>query len=341
MKIDSPNVSALILAAGLGTRMKSTKAKVLHEVLFKPMLIHVLDTVKSLNLDHTYVIVGHQRQTVAALVAGYRADSITQEEQLGTGHAVLCAEKELSRTGGTVLILSGDVPLVKSDSLRAMLADHRENKPALTLMTTTLEDPANYGRIVRNSAGGLLEIVEEKDATDTQKKIREINAGIYCAEVSFLFGALKKVGSNNKQGEIYLTDIAKIAIEMGLQVGIFSGAGAEEVLGVNSRAELAAANKYLQHQKNSELMADGVSLIDPETIFIQQEVLIGSDTVINANVQISGTSIIGKNCTIGPDVVLHDCFIGDNAVIEPFCNLTSCKVQDNQTVKPHSNLKQN
>ena len=340
MQTDNP-INALILAAGLGTRMKSTKAKVLHEVLFKPMLIHVLDTVKSLNLDHTYVIVGHQRQKVAELVAGYRADCIPQEEQLGTGHAVLCAEKELSRTGGTVLILSGDVPLVKSDSLRAMLAEHRENKPALTLMTTTLEDPANYGRIVRNSAGGLLEIVEEKDATDTQKKIREINAGIYCAEVSFLFGALKKVGSNNKQGEIYLTDIVKIAIEMGLQVGIYSGAGGEEVLGVNSRAELAAANKYLQHQKNSELMADGVSLIDPETIFIQQEVLIGSDTVIHANVQISGTSIIGKNCTIGPDVVLHDCLIGDNAVIEPFCNLTSCKVQDNQTVKPHNNLKQN
>jgi bifunctional UDP-N-acetylglucosamine pyrophosphorylase/glucosamine-1-phosphate N-acetyltransferase len=340
MPTDNP-INALILAAGLGTRMKSTKAKVLHEVLFKPMLIHVLDTVKSLNLDHTYVIVGHQRQKVAALVAGYRADCIPQEEQLGTGHAVLCAEKELSRTGGTVLILSGDVPLVKSDSLRAMLADHRENKPALTLMATTLEDPTNYGRIVRNSSGGLLEIVEEKDATDRQKKIREINAGIYCAEVSFLFGALKKVGSNNKQGEIYLTDIVKIAIEMGLQVGIFSGAGSEEVLGVNSRAELAAANKYLQHQKNSELMADGVSLIDPETIFIQQEVLIGSDTVINANVQISGTSIIGKNCTIGPDVVLHDCLIGDNAVIEPFCHLTSCKVQNNQTVTPHSNLKQN
>lgn len=340
MPTDNP-INALILAAGLGTRMKSTKAKVLHEVLFKPMLIHVLDTVKSLNLDHTYVIVGHQRQKVAALVAGYRADCIPQEEQLGTGHAVLCAEKELSRTGGTVLILSGDVPLVKSDSLRAMLADHRENKPALTLMATTLEDPTNYGRIVRNSSGGLLEIVEEKDATDRQKKIREINAGIYCAEVSFLFGALKKVGSNNKQGEIYLTDIVKIAIEMGLQVGIFSGAGSEEVLGVNSRAELAAANKYLQHQKNSELKADGVSLIDPETIFIQQEVLIGSDTVINANVQISGTSIIGKNCTIGPDVVLHDCLIGDNAVIEPFCNLTSSKVQDNQTVKRNTNLKQN
>jgi len=164
------SVNGLILAAGLGTRMKSSKAKVLHEVLFKPMLLHVLDTVKTLNLDHTYVIVGHQREKVAELVAGYRASCLVQEEQHGTGHAVLCAEKELSRIGGTVLILSGDVPLIKADSLRAMLAAHAENKASLTLMTTMLADPTNYGRIIRNSEGRLLEIVEEKDATDQQKK---------------------------------------------------------------------------------------------------------------------------------------------------------------------------
>jgi len=332
------SVNGLILAAGLGTRMKSSKAKVLHEVLFKPMLLHVLDTVKTLNLDHTYVIVGHQREKVAELVAGYRASCLVQEEQHGTGHAVLCAEKELSRIGGTVLILSGDVPLIKADSLRAMLAAHAENKASLTLMTTMLADPTNYGRIIRNSEGRLLEIVEEKDATDQQKKIREINAGIYCAELPFLFEALKKVGRDNKQGEIYLTDIVKIAIETGRKVDIFSGAGGEELLGINSRSELAAANKYLQHHRNSQLMADGVSLSDPETIFIQQDVQVGRDTLINANVQISGNSIIGSNCTIGPDVVLHDCQIGDNAVIRPFSSLTRCTVRNNETVEAHTNL---
>jgi len=331
--------TALILAAGLGTRMKSSKAKVLHEVLFKPMIIHVLDTVKTLNPDHTYVVLGHQRKKVAELISPYQVDSIIQKEQLGTGHAVLCAEKELSSTGGTVLIISGDVPLIKAGSLQAMLTSHAASRPVLTIMTTTLDDPTNYGRILRGKNEKLLGIVEEKDATEAQRKIHEINAGIYCAEISFLFNALKKVGRDNKQGEIYLTDIVKIAIDMELRVDIFSRAGGDELLGINSRSELAAATKYLQHHKNSQLMADSVSLIDPETIFIQQEVRIDTDTIIYANVQISGNTIIGKNCTIGPDVVLHDCRIGDNVSIEPFSNLSSCAIQDNERVTPRTGLK--
>jgi len=242
-------ISALVLAAGLGTRMKSSRAKVLHEVMSKPMILHVMDTIKTLNLDQTYVIVGHQREKVAELVGRYQAKCIVQKEQLGTGHAVLCAENQLRDMGGTVLILSGDVPLIRAETLQAMLSDHAQNKPALTLMTTTLDNPANYGRIVRNNQEELLGIIEEKDATDEQKKIREINAGIYCAEIPFLFDALKKVTTDNKQGEIYLTDIVKIAIEEGLQVDIFSGASSEEVLGVNSRDELAKANKYLEQRQ--------------------------------------------------------------------------------------------
>jgi len=276
---------ALILAAGLGTRMKSSRAKVLHEVLFKPMILHVLDTVKILNLDHTYVVLGHQREKVAKLISPYQVDCIIQEEQLGTGHAVLCAENELSKDRGTVLILSGDVPLIKADSLRAMLDDHVRSKSVLTLMTTTLDNPANYGRIIRDNNNNLLEIVEEKDASEAQKTIREINAGIYCADIPFLFETLKKVGRDNKQGEVYLTDIVKIAISMALSVNIYTGTGGEEVLGINSRHELAAATKYLQHHVNNQLMAEGISLTDPETIFIQQEVQIQKDTVIHANVQ--------------------------------------------------------
>jgi len=238
--------SALVLAAGLGTRMKSSKAKVLHEVFNKPMILHVMDTIKNLSLDHTYVIVGHQKEKVSELVEEYQASCIVQKEQLGTGHAVLCAEKELAGTSGSVLILSGDVPLIRAKTLKAMLADHSRNKPVLTLMTTTMNDPTNYGRIVRSSKGELLGISEEKDASAEQKKIREINAGIYCAEIPFLFEALRKVGTDNKQGEMYLTDIVKIAIDAGLQVDTFSGASSEEVLGVNSREELAEANRYLQ-----------------------------------------------------------------------------------------------
>ena len=244
------SVNALILAAGLGTRMKSSRAKVLHELLDKPMILHVMDAVKQLDLDHIYVIVGHQREKVAKLIKAYQADCIVQKEQLGTGHAVLCAEKELHRTGGTVLILSGDVPLIRAETLKNMLTEHLQNRPVLTLMTTTLADPTNYGRIVRNSQGKLLGIIEEKDATAEQKEIKEINAGIYCAQADFLFNALKKVTTDNKQGELYLTDIVKIAINEGFQVDIFSGAGSEEVLGVNSKKELAAADGYLRNRKD-------------------------------------------------------------------------------------------
>ena len=243
-------VNVLVLAAGLGTRMKSSRAKVLHEVCGKPMILHVMDSVKTLNLDQTYVIVGHQREKVAELIGPYKAKCIIQEEQLGTGHAVLCAESELQGTGGTVLILSGDVPLIRAETLQEMLDEHKQHKSTLTVIATTLEDPTNYGRIVRNGQNKLLGIVEEKDATAEQKKIKEINAGIYCAEADFLFHALKKVGTDNKQGEIYLTDIVKIAINQGLQVDIYSGASSEEVLGINAMAELEEANRYLQQQKN-------------------------------------------------------------------------------------------
>jgi len=244
-----PQVSALIMAAGLGTRMKSTRAKVLHKVLFEPMIRHVVQTVNAVGFDNVFVIVGHQKEEVMAVLDDYPVSFVAQDEQLGTGHAVLCAENKLQSIGGIVMILNGDVPLISKDSIEKMLAKHQDRKPALTIMTTHLQNPTNYGRILRNEQGQLLEIVEEKDATADQKKINEINAGIYCADVSFLFEALHKVGTENSQGEVYLTDIVKIAIDMGQRVKIFSGASAEEVLGINSKIELAAANKYLQEKQ--------------------------------------------------------------------------------------------
>jgi bifunctional UDP-N-acetylglucosamine pyrophosphorylase/glucosamine-1-phosphate N-acetyltransferase len=183
----------------------------------------------------------------------FQISFVVQKEQLGTGHAVLCAENQLQGIGGIVMILNGDVPLISKDSIKKMLAKHQDRKPVLTIMTTQLDDPTNYGRILRTKQGHILAIIEEKDATPEQRKINEINAGIYCAEVPFLFEALHKVGTDNSQGEIYLTDIVKIAIGMGQQVEIFGGASAEEVLGVNSKIELAAANDYLQKKKNSKL----------------------------------------------------------------------------------------
>jgi len=249
-----PPVSALIMAAGLGTRMKSTRAKVLHKVLLEPMIRHVVQTVNGVGFDNVFVIVGHQKEEVMTVLDDHPISFVAQDEQLGTGHAVLCAENQLQSIGGQVMILSGDVPLISKESLQQMLAKHQDRKPALTIMTTKLADPANYGRIIRNEQGQLLAIVEEKDATAEQKKINEINAGIYCAEVSFLFEALHQVGTDNRQGEVYLTDIVKIAIDMGQRVEIFGGASAEEVLGVNSKAELEAANKYLQEKQHTTII---------------------------------------------------------------------------------------
>jgi bifunctional UDP-N-acetylglucosamine pyrophosphorylase/glucosamine-1-phosphate N-acetyltransferase len=246
-------ISALVLAAGLGTRMKSTKAKVLHEVLSEPMIRHVVQTVNSVGFDNVLVIVGHQKEEVMAVLDDFQVSFVVQEEQRGTGHAVLSAENQLQTIGGTVMILNGDVPLISKDSLKQMRAVHQDRKPVLTIMTTQLDDPTNYGRILRTKQGQVQAIIEEKDASPEQKKINEINAGIYCADVSFLFETLHKVGTDNSQGEIYLTDIVRIAIEMGQRVEIFSGATAEEVLGVNSKVELAAANDYLQKKKNSKL----------------------------------------------------------------------------------------
>ncbi|MBE9521215.1 MAG: NTP transferase domain-containing protein [Proteobacteria bacterium] len=249
-------VSALILAAGLGTRMKSTKAKVLHTVLSEPMILHVMRTVDAVGFDNVLVVVGHQKEKVMEARHDFQVSYVVQEKQLGTGHAVLCAEDQLQAIGGTVMILSGDVPLVSKDSLQQMLIAHQDKKPALTVMATHLQDPTNYGRILRNEQGQLLAIMEEKDATEDQKKISEINAGIYCAEVPFLFDALSSVGNDNSQGEIYLTDIVRIAVDMGQKVEIFSGASAKEVLGVNSKVELEAANKYLQEKQHAALTRD-------------------------------------------------------------------------------------
>lgn len=201
-------------------------------------------------------------------------------------------------------------------------------------MTTNLANPSNYGRIVCDKDGHIARIVEEKDATPEQKRINEINAGIYCAEATFLFDALKRVGSDNSQGEIYLTDIVELAIQAGHPVNRFAGVDAEEVLGVNSRVELAAAHKHLQMEYNRKLMFAGVSLLDPESIFIQKTVIIGRDTCIHANVHITGQTTIGSQCNIYPNTVIQNCVIGNNVTVGPFAYLDNQIVEDGKVVQP-------
>lgn len=242
-------LTCLIMAAGKGTRMKSDLAKVLHELAARPMIHHVLEAVADLAADETIVVIGHQHEKVRAALAGHRVSFVLQKEQLGTAHAVLCAKERLAQNNGTVLILCGDIPLIRPTTLREMLAHHRAKAPALTVMTTRLSDPTGYGRVLCDRQGSLLKIVEERDASPEERKTKTINAGIYCAATPFLLAALQRVKSDNLQNEMYLTDIVAIANRMGQKVQTYTAVDSLEVLGVNSIADLELAEKTLANRR--------------------------------------------------------------------------------------------
>ncbi|MEW6520371.1 MAG: NTP transferase domain-containing protein [Thermodesulfobacteriota bacterium] len=330
--MDEQKVSVVILAAGKGTRMKSAQAKVMHQVFFKPMIHHVLEALTPLPVHQTVVVTGHQAERVEQACAGYGTLFARQHEQLGTGHAVLAAESSLSATGDVVMILCGDTPLIRTETLQAMVSEHLAGSHKLTVMTTVMDDPTNYGRIIVSDSGHVQEIVEEKDASPAQKKIKEINAGIYCVEKNFLFSALQQVGTDNKQGEVYLTDIIALAHSAGEQVQRFFCSRSEETLGVNSRYELSLAHATLQRRFLRRLMDQGVTCVLPDTITISGEVIIGRDTIISPNVSITGRTIIGENCHVAPFSCLVDSQLGDNVFIGEFSYLNGITVADNDRI---------
>lgn len=329
------SIIALILAAGKGTRMKSNTAKVLHEVLFRPMVHHVLDAVTAAGVARIAVIVGHQRERVLQCLRDYSFIPVVQQEQLGTGHAVLCAEQACGG-GEVVLILCGDTPLIRAETLQAMIGDHLRRRPALTLMTTVVPDPSGYGRIITDGNGKITGIVEEKDTDERQRRITEINAGIYLVDREFLFTALKKVGTDNSQGEAYLTDIVAIACREGLPVNRFVHGEPVDVLGINSRVELAQAHSEMQRRRNTELMLAGTSLYGPETVYIAQGIPVGQDTIIHPGVMITGRSSIGIGCILEAGVSLHDCVIANNAIIGAWSALRGVTVQPSEYIPPRT-----
>ncbi len=329
----STSITAVILAAGKGTRMKSSRAKVLHEVFFKPMVHHVLDTVSRTSIEHCALIIGHQREEVLQSVQDYSLTPVFQEEQLGTGHAVLCAEAGCSHCE-QVMILCGDTPLIHPETLEDMVTQHNQHKSQLTVMTTLLDNPFGYGRIVSDTKSNILEIVEQKDADEAQRKIKEVNAGIYLVDRNFLFKSLKQVGTDNSQGEVYLTDIVAIANRQGLQVQKYVHPNALDVLGVNSRIELALAHGELQMRRNKELMLSGVTMYNPETIVIEPGCTVKQDAVLHPNIHISGATTIGSGATLAPGCVLHNCHIGDKAVIGANAVLSNCSIDSSEHIPP-------
>ncbi len=305
---------AVVLAAGQGKRMKSTLYKVLHPVCGKPMVSHVLDTVKKASCERVVVIVGHGAKAVREKL-GDAAEYALQSEQLGTGHAVLQAKSLLGDEEGTTLVICGDTPLVTPETACAMMAAHRQEGAAATVLTAKLEDPRGYGRIVRGQDGGVLRIVEQKDCSPEEAQIREINTGTYCFDNRLLFEALEQVTNQNAQGEYYLTDVIGILQAKGARIAACVLNDPAEAIGVNDRVALGEAEKLMRKRINRKHQLNGVTLIDPEHTYIDADVVIGQDTVIYPATLLRGHTAIGERCVIGPSADLTDTVVGAGTVL--------------------------
>ncbi len=333
-------LASIVLAAGKGTRMKSGLIKVLHPIAGLPMIAWPVAAAREAGSDPIVLVIGHQATAVQAVFRG-SADirSAMQEEQLGTGHAVACALDALIGFSGTVLILCGDTPLLRSETLRNMLAYHRDNGAVITVLTAFMDDPFGYGRVVRDDSGRVTAIVEQKDATSEEREIREINSGIYCMDSGFLFANIKEISNDNSQGEYYLTDLLAIAVKKGLTCLALPTADADEIMGVNDRVQLSEAARILRSRINREYMLSGVTLIDPDQTYIDHGVTIGADTTIHPGCRIGGGSIIGSGCEIEAAVSISDCRIGDDCHIKASSVLESSELGEDVSVGPMAHLR--
>ena len=303
------NTAAIVLAAGEGSRMKSKHSKVTHCILEKPLVRWVVDAAKQACVEKVITVVGHGRAEVEPLVG----DTVTvvQEQQLGTANAVSVCKEALADFDGSLLVLTGDSPLVTADTLRALVQKREESQAAVVVLTMVVDDPFGYGRIVRDAQGNVERIVEQKDATPEQQAITECNSGFYCFDAKALFSALEQVKSNNSQGEYYLTDVLEIAREAGRGVLAQVVEDPTECLGVNTRVQLAQAAKKMQQRINTAHMLAGVTMVDPDQVWVSPETTIGMDTVIYPGVTLLGKCAIGQDCILGPNSHLRDARLED------------------------------
>lgn len=337
----------LILAAGLGTRMRSNLAKVLHQADGRPLINHVCRTAAALAPEKIYVVIGHQASDVEKAVltelSPEQAVFVEQKEQLGTGDAVNAAREFLEGRDSTLLILSGDVPLIRHETLAALVQQHHTHRgkgAACTMLTVKLKDPTGYGRIVRGDDGIFERVVEQKDATDGEREIREINAGIYCFDTKKLFAALENVQNHNAQGEYYLTDVPALLKASGEDVSIYQHGDTQEIEGVNNRAQLADIERLLRRRTISRLMLDyGVTFIDPKTAYVSESAKIGRDTVIYPNVAIEGDTEIGDGCTIRSGTRISNSKIGRNIEVRDNCLVVDSEISDGAIVGPMAHLR--
>lgn len=333
------DVAALILAAGKGTRMKSKMCKVLHTLAGRPMISYVTEAVRKAGVERCAIVVGHDAEAVRACVDGPGLDFALQSEQLGTGHAVSVAGDLFADFDGDLVILYGDVPLIQPDTIRDLIDFHRMDEGRLTVMTTIPECPTGYGRIIKDDSGLVLRIVEERDADKRERAVTEINTGIYVVESPLVFRLLERIKPENDQGEFYLTDIVEEAVKDSVFVRAFCVAHAHEVAGINTRHELAEATAAVWESLRMALMASGVTLLDPSTVYPDYAVQVGPDTVIHPNVSLLGSTRIGRDCVIESGVMINDCLIGDGVTVKLGSRLDSARVDHGTSIGPMAHLR--
>ena len=331
------NLVAVILAAGKGTRMRSKYPKVLHKVGGKPMLQHVIDAATVAGCDDKVVIVGHEAELVEKMV-GSQGKIALQAEQLGTGHAVMQTAEALKGFTGTALILCGDTPLLEGEELKKFCEAHKASGAAATVLTAVMDDPFGYGRIVRDEKGNVQAIVEQKDATEAQKAIKEINTGIYCMECPLMFDVLATLTNDNAQGEYYLTDVLEKLNQAGQKVGGVVTEDSDMVMGINSRKQLSVAEGVMRQRILDKLMDNGVTIMDPASTFIEGSVKIGRDTIIYPYTWLEGTTVIGEDCEIGPNARFTNVKIGNDNHLQ-FIYGHDCEVKNHVTAGPYVHLR--
>jgi len=330
--------TVVILAAGLGTRMKSDLAKALHPLAGRPLVQYVLEAAAGVGPEKIVLVLGHQADKVRSAVGAFSLEIVLQAEQLGTGHAVQQAMETISKGTGPIIILCADTPLIAAKTLKDLIELHQKSRAAMTFITTTLDEPFGYGRVVRGKTG-VMRVVEEKDATAAQRKIREVNAGIYCFDRKFLLSSLALLGKNNAQKEYYLPDTIELAKRKKLRVSAFLCEDQHEVMGVNSRYDLSRAEAVVKRRINRKWMLEGVTMLDPETIFVGNEVLLGRDVVLYPNVRIEGRTRIGEACVIYPGSRIVNSVIADNVTVKDCSVIEESDIAVGAVVGPFAHLR--
>lgn len=331
------NRYVVVLAAGQGTRMKSKLFKVMHPVMGRPMVGHVVNAAIDADASEVITITGHGAEVVRDYL-GEKSQYVFQEEQLGTAHAVMQAKDLLEGKEGTTLVLSGDTPLLRAETLQQLMAFHEEEEAKATILTALADDPFGYGRVIRTEDGLVSKVVEEKDASEDEKKVREINTGTYCFDNQALFQALEKVDNDNAQGEYYLPDVLEILKNDHEKVGAFQLDNMDEALGVNNRVALAEASRIMRERINEQHMTNGVSIIDPNSTYIEIDVEIAKDTVVEPNTYIKGRTTIGEDAFIGLGSVISDSQLADGVEIKQSV-IEESIIGKNSDVGPNSHLR--